>query len=380
VTIFLSFLQSTIKHAIPAYDFWQHYIKNGVKEAGHEWAECTDVDWALGVVPQSDTEHMKWKEETWSKTVEWLKANPADMFLSYLYPAQIDIGAIREIQKMGIPCVNFFCDNVRQFKTAPIEFAAFDLNWVPEYKAINLYQKAGYPYINLPMPMWVDPKLRVPHSETYQQITFIGSKDIQRQLLLEDVIQQLPYLNLAIYGRGWAETDLHQQPATAYPLNKKLLHQYSFIKEHGIAAYRRKLGQRGMHTLISPVLQAKIHGAIKFETYNKLTSESMITVGINRYPSFRFPLSQPGTYSRLRDIEAPMLGACYLTEYTQGIENLYEVGKEIEVYQTAEGFIDKVNQLQNDQKLRKHLRINGQKRALQDHGIPQSLNKILQQI
>jgi hypothetical protein len=374
--IFLSFLQSTIKHPIAAYNFWEHYIKNGIEEAGHEWIECPDVDWALGLVPQSDAHHTKWKSEAWSKTVECLRAKPADMFLSYLYPEQIEVGAIREIQKMGIPCVNFYCDNVRQFKTAPIEFAVFDLNWVPEYKAGKLYQKAGYPYINLPMPIWVDPKLRVAQRETNQEITFIGSKDIQRRLLFEDIIKQNPEINLAIYGKGWDETTLHPPAITGYAISKKMHHQYRFIKTHGVVAYARKLGQRNTSGLLTPSLKSKIRGLVNFEDYNKLTSQSMITVGINRYPSFQFPLSSPDTYSRLRDVEAPMLGACYLTEYTEGLEDLYVPGKEIEVYLTAEDFIDKVTQLKHDLQQRKALRANGQKRALHDHSIPSSLKKI----
>ena len=31
-----------------------------------------------------------------------------------------------------------------------------------------------------------------------------------------------------------------------------------------------------------------------------------------------------------------MLGACYLTEWTAGLEHMYELGKEIETYRTPE--------------------------------------------
>ena len=70
--------------------------------------------------------------------------------------------------------------------------------------------------------------------------------------------------------------------------------------------------------------------------YVEITQQSMITLGVNRYPSFRYPLNKPDTYSRLRDLEAPMLGACYLTEWTEGLDDLYELGTEIETYKTAE--------------------------------------------
>jgi len=83
VNIFLSFLQSAKLHPIPAYSFWQYYIKNGIAEAGYQWSECTDVDWALGLVAKNKEEQSRWKEDAWSKTVNWLKKHPADLFLRY---------------------------------------------------------------------------------------------------------------------------------------------------------------------------------------------------------------------------------------------------------------------------------------------------------
>jgi hypothetical protein len=56
--------------------------------------------------------------------------------------------------------------------------------------------------------------------------------------------------------------------------------------------------------------------------------------------SYIIPIDQPNTYSRLRDIEAPMLGACYLTEQTEGLECLYDIGNEIEIYKDPESFIE----------------------------------------
>jgi len=320
--IFLAFLQSDTKHPIPAYSFWQYYIKNGIIEADHTWDELPGLDWAFGLVPKSMAEQFAWKEKTWEQTISYLKKNPVDIFLSYLYPSQIDINAINQIKSLGITCINFFCDNIREFKRIPAEFSAFDLNWVPEYKAIKLYQKAGYNYINLPMPIWLEPKLRIPQGEDNSQLTFIGSKDIQRQLFFEEIILKRPDLPLAIYGNGWSgDATEPAPPATPYSFGNKVAYQFSFMKEQGMLPYLRKLNQRKISAEISPALKSKVSGTISFEQYNQLTSSSMITVGVNRYPSFNFPLQQPGTYSRLRDIEAPMLGACYLTEYTEGLEN-----------------------------------------------------------
>jgi len=106
----------------------------------------------------------------------------------------------------------------------------------------------------------------------------------------------------------------------------------------------------------------------------------MITLGINRYPSYHYPFTRPNTYSRMRDIEAPMMGACYLTEWTEGLDNLYELGEEIETYRTSEELVEKIQYLTSSPTLRNSLRLKGQKRALSEHNITKSIEKIWQAI
>ncbi|RZA00801.1 MAG: glycosyltransferase family 1 protein [Sphingobacteriaceae bacterium] len=371
---FLAFLQSRIQHPVPAYDFWGYYIKNGIKEAGHDWTESADTDWALGLVPQSQTDHAKWKHDTWQRTVDYLKKNPVDVFLSYLSPRQIDTSAIQQIKNLGIPCVNFYCDNIREFKRIPEEFGVFDLNWVPEYAAQAIYKKAGYAFIHLPMPMWVEPGLRHLPADKYPQITFIGSKDVQRQMLLNEIVIAEPELPLIIYGNGWQQ-ETYTLPGASSGTGK-IVNQLRFINEHGLTAYIRKLAQSSHGPALSTLLHQRIGEKPSFHQYTALTAQSTITMGINRYPSYHYPFNSPNKYSRLRDIEAPMLGACYLTEWTPGIEDMYDTDTEINTYKTAAEFIERSGRLLADKHKREGLRANGQKRALSAHTIPASLNKI----
>ncbi|PWS26394.1 hypothetical protein DHW03_16570 [Pedobacter yonginense] len=377
--IFISFLQSKIQHPISAYGFWEYYIKNGITEAGHDWLEAEDIDWAYGLVPQSEESLDNWKSDAWQKTLHFLKNNPVDLFLSYLYPNQIDEEAIKEIKKMGIPCVNFFCDNVRNFQKIPKIFGVFDKNWVPEYQALAMYKKAGFNHIHLPMPMWIDPKYRKPGNVENGKVSFIGSKDLQRQLFFEQLLVKCPNLLIDIYGANWmvgSEKILDAKTS----LTDKALNQIDFIHKFGVKAFVNKLKSRQY----IPTNNHKLNGLLKpkpnFEEYIQITRESNITLGINRYPSYQYPMLNPNRYSRLRDIEAPMLGACYLTEWAEGLDELYEIGTEIEVFSNEESLNDKIKALNDDQSLRKKLRINGQKRALQDHCIPNSLNKLMQSL
>jgi hypothetical protein len=375
--IFLSFLQGQPGYPIPPYSHWEYYTKNGIEEGGYTWIE-TDIDWAYGLIHQTKESLSEWKSVAWEKTVTFIKKNKPDLFLSYLYPHQVDTSAINEIKKMGVPTVNFFCDNIREFKKVPLEYKVFDLNWVPEYKALPLYKKAKYNYVHLPMPMWVHPVQRDLPLKESAKVSFIGSQDIQRLLLFEKVFQNEILFDLNIYGAGWKE-DIKQTYNTVHiqqTIGEKLLNQFQYINKHGINSYYRKLKQRNLYLPVSQNLSKCVKAKISFDQYIEITKSSSITLGINRYPSFRFPLHKPNTYSRLRDIEAPMLGACYLTEYTEGIENMYDLENEIKVYSSAAELIENVEMLLKDKHLRTKMRKQSQQRALNLHSIPNSIKQI----
>ena len=225
--------------------------------------------------------------------------------------------------------------------------------------------------------MWVAPERRLIKQTENNRMSFIGSHDIQRQLFFEKILSKYPDLPLDIYGAGWEtinnDTD---KKNISYQFLDKIKVQINIIQTQGIIAYKRKLEQRNFKPKLSSEFLKHIKAKPNFESYTRISKESMITLGINRYPSFHYPLHKPNTYSRLRDIEAPMLGACYLTEYTLGLENMYELNKEIVVYTTEEELISQANRLMNDKPLRNSLRINGQKKALNKLSIQNSLNII----
>ena len=71
-----------------------------------------------------------------------------------------------------------------------------------------------------------------------------------------------------------------------------------------------------------------------------------------------------------------MLGACYLTEWTEGLEFLYDLGGEIECYRSAEELQDQLATLAAKPEHRRELRRRGQQRALSNHSVPASLRKL----
>ncbi|MCS4136391.1 glycosyltransferase [Salinibacter ruber] len=382
--IFLSCLQSDTRHPVPAYGFWETYFKKGLEEGGHEWVEAEEVDWAEGLAyDQGEDELSHWKDRAWSRTVEVIRTiheeEEIDLFLSYLFPKQVEPSAVRDIQNLGIPCVNFFCDNVRELRSVPESYHCFDLHWVPEFKALAMYEEAGLKHIHAPMPCWIPPEQRSCEHVEKHGPTFIGSRDPLRAALFEDALKKGATITLrgpAWSGSGEGETS-HSSLSN---LPEKLLNQISLVLEGGISALLNKMSYRFRDSVDESVFEGVAYEGVFGEEYVRTTQQSEITIGVNRYPSFRDPFSNPDTYSRLRDIEAPMMGACYLTEFTEGLGQRYKIGEEIETYRTAEELTRKIEHLRSHPEKRKQMRCAGQKRALSDHTIQASLDSICEHL
>lgn len=381
--VLLSCLQSLRRHPIPAYDFWREYFAQACNEAGIECVEVPDVDWAEGLALLPGKQLDAWRSRTWERVLEFVRKEqhrePIQFFLGYLYPGQVEVGAIVELQRMGIPCVNFFCDNIREFHQVPIEYRPFALHWVPEFEALMMYRNAGLPHLHAPMPCWIPIELRsIPTIET-EPPTFIGSADLLRRNLLGLAVKA--GADLVIRGNGWELTDDSVTPdAPASRLAEILRNQVAFVQAHGFAGFYRKL-ENYFIPLDAPAISEEVmKPAVSRHDYVRITREAVVILGINRVPAARASNRHPLTYSRLRDIEAPMLGACYLTEWTAGLGELYELGEEIESYRSSEELCFKIDELKKNEPRRKVMRQRAQRRALVEHSAARSLIRISERL
>ena len=348
------------------------------------FVEVPGVDWAEALLYPPGKELESWSERTWETVLAFVRrehsSKPLDFFLCYLYPQQVEVAAIAELQRMGIPCVNFFCDNVREFQRIPPEFQPFALHWVPEFEALPLYQRAGLPHIHAPMPCWVPPELRNGSVIESEPPTFVGSADVLRRAILGRALELGG--DFVVRGRGWQTNEIVSRETAGYRgAGQIFLNQLSLVRQYGMATLCYKLEKRFFPLSSPPVLDVHIkEPPIGGGEYFRVTREALITIGVNRVSTARRSDRDPLTYSRLRDLEAPMLAACYLTEWTEGLGLLYDIGTEIETYRTPEELCSKLSELKENPIRRRQLRELGQKRALADHSVARSLGSIKEKL
>jgi hypothetical protein len=378
--IILSCLQSLRRHDIPAYDFWRTYFVEGCHEASIDVLEVPGVDWAEGLTHAGGSEELDlWRSRTWEQTLAFAKDEQerggVDFFLGYLYPEQVDVSAVHELRRAGIPCVNFFCDNVREFRKVPAVYEPFDLHWVPEYEALPMYRRAGLPHIHAPMPCWIPEKLRTMPEQESEPPTFIGSADALRRNLLGSALAR--GADLTVRGPGWLRDETVGDAISKQRRKGDILsNQILLLRRHGLGAFGAKIVNAVRPLELPEVPPSRVAPAVFGDDYFRVTREATVTLGVNRVPVTRRPLRYPLAYSRLRDIEAPMLGACYLTEYTEGVTALYDVGTEVETYNSPEELGEKLSELLSDPQKRASLRVSGQRKALGELTVAASLKKV----
>lgn len=81
-----------------------------------------------------------------------------------------------------------------------------------------------------------------------------------------------------------------------------------------------------------------------------------------------------------RPIEVALCGGFVLSEYAPGIENMFEIGKEIDVFRTKEELLEKIKYYLVNEKAREDIAKRGRERALKDYDAETAFAKIFSNI
>jgi len=124
--------------------------------------------------------------------------------------------------------------------------------------------------------------------------------------------------------------------------------------------------------------------SINFNVIYGTTYEDMMffysssACGLNFSINENDPLKK--TQMKLRMMEVPAVGSLLLTEYTPGLEELYDLEKEILTFKTEEELFDKISFLGKNPSLIKEISTAGQQRFMKEHESTIRLKSLLRQI
>jgi hypothetical protein len=371
---------SAVRHSLdPRYYYGGHWSGNfypALQRLGHEIVESqVDLKPAWDVA-EGTPEHRRVRADITQRVIDEVKKahgeRSLELFLSYFYNAHFDPDGFEELHRLGIPTINFYCNSIYQFELVANIAPKARFAWHAEKHARDSYLKVGA------NPVWVqmgaDPELYrpMPVAAREPKACFVGLRYADRDRLAAALIRAGVPVDL--YGSGWSGLDPNPAPpasGSSAPGSRRayLKVMWRNVRIQGIVGglsrnwrqwrYRRQT--RALDPLLATVARGRardIAGA--FSQYEVVLNFSNVWAD-----------GRPGTalipHVRLRDFEAPMCRACYLTGHTDEIEEFYKIGAEIDTYRGPEELVDKARYYLAHSEAAERLREAGYQRAVRDH-------------
>jgi glycosyltransferase involved in cell wall biosynthesis len=383
---------------------WSGNFYPALRQLGHEIVESEIdlqaasrfMDIAGGFTPQELEVRSQITERIIGELKQAHSEKPVDFFLSYFYNSHFDPDGFREIERLGIPSVNFYCNSIYQFALVSEIASAVDFSWHAEKEARDLYLGVNA------NPIWVqmgaDPEVYRPVETPFRTpaACFVGQRYSDRDRWMAELVRaEVP---VVIYGSGWGSNGTAKQngtPATANPseyLGRKSAQPQTLQSYLEVAVQNlRTLGpvagtarlwhqtqyRRETHALVS-VFAPFAKGPVPFEEICNIFSSHEVILNFSNVWADGRPGSRLIPHVRLRDFEAPMCRTCYLTGHTDEIADFYELGKEIDTYRTPEELIDKASYYLSHPAEAERLREAGYRRAKRDHTWVRRFNELFE--
>jgi spore maturation protein CgeB len=370
---------------------WSGNFYPGLRKLGHEVIESQ-----IDLLPASKFMHIadgftaeerEVRARITERIIEELtrahNEKPVDLFLSYFYNAHFDPAGFKEIARLGIPTINFYCNSIYQFDLVADIARCVDLSWHAERDARVLYREVNA------NPVWVqmgaDPDVYHPVEELRRQskACFVGQRYADRDRYLSELIRNA--VPVDIYGHGWTGPTFANGPSEASSdtsdeyLGRKLtkpgtLRSYAQVamgnfKGPGILSGARRTISQASYRKASASLEPSLAQAARGLAGNlsETLAQYEVVLNFSNVWADGRPASDLIAHVRLRDFEGPMCRACYLTGYSEEIEEFYELGAEIDVYRDAAELIEKARFYLSHPTQAEKLRQAGYRRAVRDH-------------
>ena len=265
-----------------------------------------------------------------------------DLFFSYFYSISILPEVIDEIREMGILTVNFYCNNIHQFDLVSEIAPHYDYCMFPEKEAMEKYLDIGANPIHIQMAANSDFYKPYDLKRDYD-VTFVGQNYLYRQNYVEFLYKNR--IDIHVWGPGWERALMPKK----------------------VTLVERIKSKAGLNKPIIP--SANIGSPLTDDELVKNYSRSNISLNFSEVvvQDKNEEFGKLKRHIRLRDFEAPMSGAFYMTGYQDELKEYYQIGKEIVCYETKEDLLDKVKYYLKNQDEAEIIRKAGHRRALRDH-------------
>jgi spore maturation protein CgeB len=299
-----------------------------------------------------------------------------DICFSYLHNAQIIPSVLKEIKKHTYT-INY-STNFHQFEM---------YKEIATYVDYNIYiskiAKSGFDGIGVKsywMPLAANSSFYKPSQVKNSDTVFIGSVYGARPYLFWRLLQY--GTNLHMYGQGWKE----DRKTVAYRRTSNIKVIQNYVERFTGLEIRKKKPfhstqqledvLRGQYdalnasvlSLIRRDYPHHIHGSLDDEQYVQTLAQagSVVNIQESRF-NHDFFNHQVLFGTNLRDYEATMCGSFVYSQYSDEMEELFEIGKEIICYHNEHDLVEKIKYYDQHQEDKQRIAKAGYNRSINSH-------------
>ena len=295
---------------VPAWRYaevWRRHFYDGLEQAGVTVIRPRDLDFAWARPPQThDRERAAaLRARTSAKLLAQIlgaDGGAPQAVLSCCFSHDLDLDLVDRVRAAGIPWINFFCDSLYAFDWVAALAARTSLNWFVESGAEDRYRALGVPYLRAPYALNPDALPDGSCVTPEHDLLFIGSAS--RDRIRAAALLRLFGADLQVRGWGWKEALEPKPSRTTTPS--------ALINRAARAAIRTLLG-------------ARVGGYLDDGALLEELRRSAVILGLNEGGAG----PDACRYLKLRDLEFPGMGCCYLAQHHADLADVFELGSEV---------------------------------------------------
>ncbi len=317
------------------------------------WPDDADEDWQRVGKPRTN-------ERLLSAFRAASRQARVDLFYGYFYSSVAYPETIELIRQSGVPTVNFSCNNVHQFDLVRDIAPRFDICVVPERAALADFKAVGANPVRIQLA--ANPRVYRPYPEPRMyDVTFVGQRYADRAEFLDYLARN--GVDVRAWGAGWQthkRVDLAQARAALALIEDERL--------DGIRRLVRQRLSRGPASDAADSVDTSFYGGPRLLQRDLVKNFSQSRLSLGFATAGESHLSEKRlTHLRLREFEAPMSGALYLTEDQPELAEYFEPGKEVLTYADRQDLLDKARYYLGHQEESERIRRAGFLRARHNH-------------
>jgi hypothetical protein len=370
-------LCATTNHAVAGNQVWRRYLHDSLVELGHDVVLVPADDGRRAMVRRDASLRAAFSQRLVDRFREESRGGRFDLVFAYLMDGMVEPEAIDEIHGSGVPTCNFSCNNVHQFDLVDGLSPHFDLSLHSERDVGEKFRSVGA--TPLWWPMAANPRYAHPVDVPRRLgASFVGANYALRAEYALHLLDN--GVDLHLFGPRWT------LPGRVRRLKRRVRRDLTLAVALAAPTLRRQAAATAGAARIDVTRRlaleypGNLHGSVGDDEVIELYSSSCVSLGFLEVFDGHDPSRPVVRHLRLREFEAPMSGALYLTNYSDELAELFEPDTEVLVWRDRHELLEKVRYYTAHPEAGEPIRRAGRERALACHTYARRFERLFSEL